>query len=354
VAASNRLAMASAGEQSTAQPRSMENLSLPFGSVAGVPIRVHFLLPLVAGLAAVGALMTGAGFLAVIFAILLNGPLLLLTVLVHEMGHVLAARRCGFVPDHILLWPLGGLAYISKDSITPKEQIFVSVSGPATHLPMMLLWAGVLWITNKGHVTLSTAGMGYSTHFIPALGVAMLLNNLAMLLFNLLVPCIPLDCSQIFVSILLLCGCEVTTAAKAMVFVSLPVMACLLAFGVYSWIQGSMMASMTILMVFWLGMQTWKLHQARLQGQLGMIPLFATAMKSPPGGSSASGATAAPAGGGGRFKPFDGAGRTLGDGTSQSQTIGKSTANEVCLASVLAVTMNAYLIAQMSLVATTS
>jgi len=229
----------------------------------------------------------------------------------------------------------------------------VSVSGPMMHLPMMLLWVGVLWIANKGHVTLSTAGMSYSTHFIPALCVAMLLNNLAMLLFNLLVPCIPLDCSQIFVSILLLCGCEVTTAAKAMVFLSLPVMACLLAFGVYSWIQGSMMASMTILMVFWLGMQTWKLHQARLQGQLAMIPLFATAMKSTAGtGSSASAATVASASGGGRFKPFDGVGRTLGDGSSQSQTIGKTTASEVCLASVLAVILNTYLIAQMSIVGT--
>lgn len=42
----------------------------------------------------------------------LLGPVLLLTVLVHELGHCLAARQVGGSATGILLWPLGGLAYI--------------------------------------------------------------------------------------------------------------------------------------------------------------------------------------------------------------------------------------------------
>lgn len=340
--------MASAGLPTGGQQSSLDTLSLPCGSVAGVPIRLHFLLPLVAGLAALGALASGHGLIGVIFAIILNGPLLLLTVLAHELGHIAAARRCGFTPDHILLWPLGGLAYISKDGITPKEQIFVSVSGPATHVPMMLLWAGILWVVNGGRVTLSTAGMWYGTHFIPVTCVAMLVNNLAMLFFNLFVPCIPLDCSQIFVSVMLLLGFEVSTAAKAMVFLSLPVILILFVYGMWAWLGGSAMASMTVLMAVWLGVQTYRLNQARLQGQLQCVPLFAKATNNASASSSTSASTYT--GRSGRsFQMFEGTGRTLGDGGSGGgETIGKSTANEVCIASAVAVITNAFVLSQMT------
>ncbi len=43
------------------------------------------------------------------------GPILLGTVLIHELGHALAARRVGGHADGILLWPLGGLAYVGHD-----------------------------------------------------------------------------------------------------------------------------------------------------------------------------------------------------------------------------------------------
>lgn len=50
------------------------------------------------------------------FAAILYGPLLLVTVLIHELGHSLAARRLGGHAEGILLWPLGGLAYLAHSS----------------------------------------------------------------------------------------------------------------------------------------------------------------------------------------------------------------------------------------------
>lgn len=49
------------------------------------------------------------------WAALLYGPVLLGTVLIHELGHSLAARKVGGTADGILLWPLGGLAYVGHD-----------------------------------------------------------------------------------------------------------------------------------------------------------------------------------------------------------------------------------------------
>ena len=36
------------------------------------------------------------------------GPVLLATILIHELGHCLAARSVGGTAESILLWPLGG------------------------------------------------------------------------------------------------------------------------------------------------------------------------------------------------------------------------------------------------------
>lgn len=43
------------------------------------------------------------------------GPILLGTVLIHELGHALAARKVGGHAHGILLWPLGGLVYVGHD-----------------------------------------------------------------------------------------------------------------------------------------------------------------------------------------------------------------------------------------------
>mmetsp|Transcript_67867 Transcript_67867/g.196391 ORF Transcript_67867/g.196391 Transcript_67867/m.196391 type:complete len:326 (+) Transcript_67867:140-1117(+) len=308
----------------------VERLSLPICGICGVPIRVHVLLPVVAGLAALNAFFAGVGTLGIIMAIIISGPLLLLTVLVHEMGHVSAAKRCGFSPDHILLWPLGGLAYISKEGITPKEQIFVSSMGPATHIPMLALWAGCMFLTNGGSVTLSTSGMWYDEHFVPIMCIAMLTNNIAMLLFNLLVPCIPLDCSQILVSALLLCGCEASTAAKVMVGASVPVIVVLVGLGVWMFATGGFLASMNLVLGCWLAVQTYRLHQARVNGQLATMPLFATAIQQQQAAASQAAANPSSVGraAGRGFTPFDGTGNVLGRSTASS--------NEICIGSIVA------------------
>ena len=44
----------------------------------------------------------------ILFVFILYGPILLLTVLTHEMGHVMMNKKCGGETGGIYLWPLGG------------------------------------------------------------------------------------------------------------------------------------------------------------------------------------------------------------------------------------------------------
>ena len=122
-----------------------------------VPILLHLLLlamPLLAGLS---TLARGDGGLAFLIVLLSTGPLGVLMVLVHECGHIAEAARHGCTPSHILLWPLGGLAVTASCGRSHRQHALIAAAGPATHVPMIVCWFGLL--ASTGHLTLSTSGL---------------------------------------------------------------------------------------------------------------------------------------------------------------------------------------------------
>ena len=54
---------------------------------------------------------------------------LLVSILIHELGHALAFRRYGHSP-RIVLYALGGLTYGSDVPLAPLERVAVSLAGP--------------------------------------------------------------------------------------------------------------------------------------------------------------------------------------------------------------------------------
>lgn len=64
------------------------------------------------------------------YTLILCGPVLFFTVLVHEIGHASMAVYLGGEVTSILLWPLGGVAYISMfGSEDPKADALVAIAG---------------------------------------------------------------------------------------------------------------------------------------------------------------------------------------------------------------------------------
>ncbi len=58
--------------------------------------------------------------------------LLFLVILLHEFGHCFAARWVGGDAKEILIWPLGGLAYVEVPH-APRPTFLVAAAGPATN-----------------------------------------------------------------------------------------------------------------------------------------------------------------------------------------------------------------------------
>lgn len=83
------------------------------------------------------------------FVVIVYGPIMFLTVLIRELGRCWAAKSVGGHADAIVLWPLGGLTYVSHDA-GPKVDLWVTFAAALAHVPQIGFWALVAWLTSIG------------------------------------------------------------------------------------------------------------------------------------------------------------------------------------------------------------
>ncbi|MBK8001806.1 MAG: M50 family metallopeptidase [Verrucomicrobia bacterium] len=118
---------------------------------------------------------------------------LFVIVLMHEFGHALACRQTGGQADQIVLWPLGGVAYVAPPP-RPAATLWSIAAGPLVNL-ILLPIALVVAMAADG-IGLKDS-MPNLRHFLWAL----VYINAGLLVFNLL-PVYPLDGGQILRSLL--------------------------------------------------------------------------------------------------------------------------------------------------------
>jgi Zn-dependent protease/predicted transcriptional regulator len=165
--------------------------SIRIGSIAGIRLQLHVTFLLFLGWIAVSqGLFTGHAGRA------LNGVLLLLLVftcvVLHELGHALAARRYGIRTRDIVLLPIGGVARLERMPDKPAQEIVVALAGPAVNVVI----AGVLWLALG---RFDTADMGIGGSLIESIFTI----NIVMLLFNL-IPAFPMDGGRVLRAVLAL------------------------------------------------------------------------------------------------------------------------------------------------------
>jgi Zn-dependent protease/predicted RNA-binding Zn-ribbon protein involved in translation (DUF1610 family) len=118
---------------------------------------------------------------------------LFVIVLLHEFGHALACRSVGGKADRIMLWPLGGVAYVNPPQ-RPGAQLWSLAAGPLVNVafvPLTLIAYGLA----------ARAGWAQSHADLYQYISAVAWINGILLAFNLL-PIYPLDGGQILRSLL--------------------------------------------------------------------------------------------------------------------------------------------------------
>ena len=114
-------------------------------------------------------------------------------VLLHEFGHSLACRQVGGRSDQIVLWPLGGVAYVDAPA-RPGAQLWSIAAGPLVNvalIPVFMLLSFILQKSGWGPDSVDFWNWFYSVSFI----------NVVLLVFNVM-PVYPLDGGQILRSLL--------------------------------------------------------------------------------------------------------------------------------------------------------
>lgn len=149
------------------------------GTILGIPISIHwsvaafYLFTLIIG--------SDLGW----YQYLLY-PLVLYFVLLHELGHSIAAKKSNVEVKEILLMALGGAAVI-KEINNPKKELIITIAGPAVNVVL---------------IALSAASLAFSLGEDGGTWVGLILAlNLVILVFNIL-PVYPMDGGRILNAIL--------------------------------------------------------------------------------------------------------------------------------------------------------
>ena len=118
---------------------------------------------------------------------------LFMIVTLHEFGHALACRQVGGQADRIVLWPLGGFAYVNPPQ-RPGATLWSIAAGPLVNVALYPIIMGF------GRLSLAM-GWYASVPDLHTLIDAILWIDVGLLIFNIL-PIYPLDGGQILRSLL--------------------------------------------------------------------------------------------------------------------------------------------------------
>jgi Zn-dependent protease len=119
------------------------------------------------------------------------------SLVLHELGHALVARRRGLQVAGIDLWALGGITR-TEESKDPKTEFAVSVAGPLVTLAVIVLCVAAGWLLTDSKSFFEVAVAEGNARATPALVWLSWLAtiNALVLVFNL-VPAFPLDGGRI-------------------------------------------------------------------------------------------------------------------------------------------------------------
>ncbi len=244
-----------------------------FFRLFGVSVRVHWFYPVLVLAYVLRGAVEGGTLMMAWYALLMLA--LMITTLVHEYGHCFAARSVGGHADQILLWPLGGLAYVGHGG-APRDDIKVAAGGPVTHIPMAGICAGILALRypwDWDWINLFATWYPFypfSDFFWDNFTVGLLKLQMVLFFFNLLVPAYPLDGGRILTNFLLMrYGRD--RAAIVTTYFSIPIG---IAITIWGFLQRDFMFG---LMGLWVLYEAWQIRRLAAMGEIEAHPMFAGA-----------------------------------------------------------------------------
>ena len=256
-----------AGRASGGHPRGPFASTVVLGRVAGIEIGINWtwlgifalLVWSLAGVefpaeapgrawpayAAMGVLATAAFF----------GSLIL-----HELGHALQARREGVRTEGITLWLFGGVAKIAGEFPSAWAEFRIAIAGPLVSLALgMAAVAAALAYPDPGAVRTVLAWLGYI--------------NLALLVFNL-IPALPLDGGRVLRSLLWARAGDLASATRRAAAVGAVLATLLIGLGLLETLTGAL-GGLWLALIGWFVLEAGRAEEQQVAARdvLGRLPV---------------------------------------------------------------------------------
>ncbi len=160
--------------------------SIKLARILGIDVYIHLTFVLLLGWIALGHYtrtgsvrdaVSGVLFVLAIFA----------TVILHEFGHALVARRFGIRTKDITLLPIGGVARLERMPEKPSEELLVALAGPAVNVLLAILLAAYVSLAGLPLASGDGALMEQAPFTTRLLWV-----NVSLAIFNM-IPAFPMD-----------------------------------------------------------------------------------------------------------------------------------------------------------------
>jgi len=171
--------------------------SLRIASPAGIPLRVHWtfilIIAYVVGIQIYHGANAKQSALAAAFVLAVFACIVL-----HELGHALAARRYGIKTKDITLLPIGGVAKLQRMPQKPSQELVVAAAGPAVNVLVAALLTPII----AASIPLADIDQSLQSQtqnnpgILPLQGPLFLVQlaavNIILVLFNM-IPAFPMD-----------------------------------------------------------------------------------------------------------------------------------------------------------------
>lgn len=181
----------------------MSRFTLHLGTVGGIPIYVHWSFWLLVLWVVLYSLFSPGFSLGILVWRLLLLLGLVLSVILHELGHALAAWAYGIPTRDITMYPFGGVASLHRIPDKPLQELVVAIAGPLVNFLLIGLFQVVLWILHEP-IGFFPEAFWYSGPTWPALSFWLYnlsFMNAMLAVFNLL-PAFPMDGGRILRALL--------------------------------------------------------------------------------------------------------------------------------------------------------
>ena len=171
--------------------------TIKLGKIAGIGLFIHWTFSLLILFIVYINHKAGQNATQILWSVLFI-LCLFTTIILHELGHALMAKKYNIKTIDITLLPIGGLARLERLPEKPSEELVVALAGPLVNIALALITSLFITLPNTSEQMVSQLSNGVnSNNFF----LNFFLVNIVLAIFNL-IPAFPMDGGRVLRALL--------------------------------------------------------------------------------------------------------------------------------------------------------